>query len=1014
MPVHRPALPALPVRSRGLCHVRFGLLPVAFAVASYAAPRPSAQGHPLADAALHARLSTWQANAGSTNNGRAALRGSVFDPDNAVIPGATITLAAASGALSTVRSASDGSYVFRNVSAGSYTLTVKATGFATFVRAGIQIGSLPQTVDAKLAIADQATVIDVTGGDNRVSTDQDQNASSTVLKGKDLDALSDDPDELSNELTALAGPSAGPNGGQIYIDGFTGGQLPPKSSIREIRTNRNPFSAEYDRAGFGRVEIFTKPGTDNFHGSVQVNGSDRIFNTGSPFVSSNTFQPDYHTVFGFGSLTGPINKKASFTLSGSLRNIQDNAVVNPPAILATGPGSGTPCGPGQAGCTIFQSIDGTGFNAVQPIPQRRWDITPRVDVALGEKNTLTTRFRYEHNSAQNSNIGNLDLLSTGFDTNSAETSIQVSDTQIVSAKVINETRFEYRRSTSEQTPFSTAPTLLVQGAFTGGGNAAGLSHDAQNHIEVQNYTSVGLAKHFIRFGGRLRTTSENNTTTAGANGTFTYSSIQDYQAGNLSQFTQTSISQGSVSLRATDLGLYAEDDWKIRPNLTFSYGLRFETQNYIHDQADFAPRFSVAYALGKKTVLRAGTGIFYDRFLLPSEFNVLRNNGLNQQEYILTPPAPSAGGRTNYLPADCTPLTPANCPLVASGNSIRRTIADNLRAPYTMQTNAGLDQQLFTGASLSVNYQFIRGVHQFVSEVANFGDFAPGTGTLYQYQSEGVFNQNQLVTNLNYRRGKASFGGYYILNFAKSDTAGTNSFSTQPGNLGADYGRASFDTRNRAFLFGSVTLPYLVTLSPLLVANAGAPFNITTGTDRNRDTILNDRAYSVATGTAVPLDASGNPVAGAAVKTLDGCGTFASFAPAGVTTPAPVNACTGPAAFTLNLRIAKTFGFGETKSKGAESGGPGGPTGAAAIQGGPGGHGPHGGGRGGPSGANSSKRFNATLGAQVQNVFNVVDRSVPTGTLSSPSFGTSTQLAGSIFSSDSAVRRVFLQLSFSF
>ena len=93
-----------------------------------------------------------------------------------------------------------------------------------------------------------------------------------MIKGKDLDALSDDPDELQSELTALAGPSAGPNGGQIYIDGFTGGQLPPKSSIREIRINQNPFSAQYDKLGYGRIEILTKPGTDKFHGIVMMNG----------------------------------------------------------------------------------------------------------------------------------------------------------------------------------------------------------------------------------------------------------------------------------------------------------------------------------------------------------------------------------------------------------------------------------------------------------------------------------------------------------------------------------------------------------------------------------------------------------------------------------------------------------------------------------------------------------------------------------------------------------------------
>ena len=105
-----------------------------------------------------------------------------------------------------------------------------------------------------------------------ISTAPDANASAVIIKGEDLNALSDDPDELQNELTALAGPAAGPNGGQIYIDGFTGGQLPPKSSIREIRVNQNPFSAEYDRLGYGRIEIFTKPGTDQLHGEFQVGG----------------------------------------------------------------------------------------------------------------------------------------------------------------------------------------------------------------------------------------------------------------------------------------------------------------------------------------------------------------------------------------------------------------------------------------------------------------------------------------------------------------------------------------------------------------------------------------------------------------------------------------------------------------------------------------------------------------------------------------------------------------------
>ena len=159
-------------------------------------------------------------------------------------------------------------------------------GFATYTATGIAMGAVNgMTLNAKLQIGVQSQVITVSSDSVQLSVDPDSNASAVVLTGKDLDALSDDPDELSNELTALAGPAAGPNGGQIYVDGFTGGQLPPKSSIREIRINQNPFSAEYDQLGYGRVEIFTKPGTDKMHGNFQVNGNPSQFNSGNPLAT---------------------------------------------------------------------------------------------------------------------------------------------------------------------------------------------------------------------------------------------------------------------------------------------------------------------------------------------------------------------------------------------------------------------------------------------------------------------------------------------------------------------------------------------------------------------------------------------------------------------------------------------------------------------------------------------------------------------------------------------------------
>jgi len=151
------------------------------------------------------------------------------------------------------------------------------------------------------------------------------NASAIVLRGADLDALSDNPDDLAADLAALAGPAAGPNGGATFIDGFSGGQLPPKESIREIRINQNPFSAEYDRLGFGRIEILTKPGTDKFHGQAFMNYGDENFNSRNPFSPDKAF---YQQKFFGGNFSGPLSKKSSFFIDAERRSISDNAVIN--------------------------------------------------------------------------------------------------------------------------------------------------------------------------------------------------------------------------------------------------------------------------------------------------------------------------------------------------------------------------------------------------------------------------------------------------------------------------------------------------------------------------------------------------------------------------------------------------------------------------------------------------------------------------------------------------------------
>jgi hypothetical protein len=953
--------------------------------------------------------------------GGATVHGAVTDPDTAFIPGATITLTPATGKALTCQSQSDGTYVLKDVASGVYSVTVTMQGFASYVKQGLRIAAGQSlTLDVKMAIEEQSQVVQVTASSAQVSVDADNNASSTTIKGKDLEALSDDPDELSSELTALAGPAAGPNGGQIYVDGFTGGQLPPKSSIREIRINQNPFSAQYDKLGYGRVEVFTKPGTDKFHGQFNLQGIDSALNTGNPLLNAFNSagqplqkQPPYHTIFVLGNITGPLSKIASFTLSGSHRAIQDNNLVS--ATVLSGLSilnSNFDCPSGQLSCN---------YSVANPEPQSRTDISPRIDLGLGDKNTLVTRLQYEQNDQNNVGVGGLVLPSAGYYSSASEATVQISDTQIVSPRVINETRFEFERDLASETALSTAPTIQVQGNFTGGGANTGSSSDHQIHLEEQNYTSIQLAKNFIRFGGRLRSTRDANSTTAGTNGEFTYScllnalcqgaatSLQNDQA---SQFTQTEVLH-PVLATLVDLGLYAEDDWKAKPNLSISYGVRYETQNHLADHHDFAPRVSLRYGVGPaksspKTVINVGFGIFYDRYVLANVMNTLESNGKNQIQTQLS-----------TVPADCTPQNITACTGTSSGGNKTYSASSNLRSPYTLHYAVGVDQQLFRGATLSVNYVRADGEHQFYSENLNSPTslvngtpvypIPPAAGghplVLDQYESGGIFHQNQLIANVNIRSSRFfSVGGYGVLNYARSDTNGITSFpSINPYDIREDYGRATFDTRYRAFLYGTANLPYAITVSPIIILSAGTPYNITTGNDNNQDGQFNDRpAFGPSNG--IPAGTPGT-------NTIAGCGSFVTPSAASPS-PIPINLCSGPKQFVMNLRLTKTFGFGPKTGAAAAAQGPGGPGGRGIPGGGGAGRGP--GGPGGFSGASTGRRFNLAFGVQALNVFNNVDLSTPNGQLTSQQFGRSTQLAGNPFTSNDAARRISLQTSFTF
>src|SRR5579863_5833741 len=985
-----------------------------FSSATFAATAVSSSARPNAQSAAQTAAQV----------GTGTIRGQVTDPSAAAVVGASIIATAEDGTSLAATTNRDGVFELKGVAPGKYTVEVIAKGFALYKNDAVQVAAgQVQQLNASLIIETEQQQVTVSEQPGAVDVAPTNNAGAIVINGAALDALPDDPDELQTDLTALAGPSAGPNGGQFYIDGFTAGQLPPKSAIREIRINQNPFSAQYDKVGYGRIEIFTKPGTDKWHGGFSVNGNDSAFNSKNPFFNSSeasgTPYPGYYSVQYSGNIGGPLSKKASFFFTEDIRDINDLGIVN---ALQVNP-------------TTFEV---TPFSAAVPNPKTRYNIGPRLDYALTKNNTLTVRYQYYRNNETNDGVGGFNLPSQGYNDLSTEQTLQVGDTQIFGTKVVNETRFQYLREQSTQTPNSIAPTIIVPLAFNGGGYSGGLINDTTNNYEFQNYTSVQFTKHFLKFGVRLRGSTDSNSSTGGFNGTYIFPSVTAYVdtlqgVPSANQFTVTANPANTtlpanpfVHVSQVDVGLYVEDDWRIRPNITLSYGLRFESQNNISNHADWAPRLGFAWGIGgggktaPKTILRAGFGVFYDRFTLPYVLEEDRLSGTNLAEYVV--PSPNF---FNSNPGAPPLLTPGPTELFTSYKP-----NPNLHAPYVAQTAVSLERQLTKVANLSISYLNSVGNDQLLTNninapnnpSANYPYYLnPAAATrptpfenIYQYESGAIFRQNQLFVQSRVQAGqKVMLFAYYVLNYANSDTSGANSFPSNPANIMQDYGRASFDTRNRFFLGGSVALPWGLRFSPFLIASSGSPYNVTLSQDLIGSSQLNQRpSFSTAP-------------AGGAIITVPGFGTFNTL-PGANATPIPVNAFTGPNHFTLNLRLAKTFNLGPENKGGGSGGGGGGGFRGGGGGGRGGGANPVGGGAPAVGGNTSTKRYSVTLSVNARNVFNDVNLMNPSAVLNPPAvaggnasfnaafFGVSNQLQGGPFSWGAANRQVYLQAGFSF
>src|SRR5262245_1432341 len=537
------------------------------------------------------------------------LEGQVVDQGGGRIPGADVILRDVGGIENSIKSDREGNFAFSGLAPGRYTVRVVASGFAPYQNERITVSAGGRTpLSIMLRVAPGSEQITVTTSDD--SALERLNPTLT-LRGAALDALPDSPGGLEAALRSLSGQSSDPGGPEILINGFPGGRLPPKSSIREIRINQDAFSAQYAKPGTGRIEIFTKPAIDTVHGSLYSYFNDESMNSRNPFVPSRS--PYQSRLYG-GNLSGPIvAKRASFFFDYDQREADDNAVIAATILNAN-----------------FMPVP---FNATALVPQLSSNLSTRVDSQLSAKQTLSVRYGYSSGHSSNAGIGGFSLPSRAYETSNNEHSLQVMET-VTGLKAINEMRFRYVRQYRGQFGDNTVPVIQVPEAFVDGGSEIGTSTRRQDVWELNNVTMWVLGNHSMRAGLQVHGARISDLSPRNFGGTFTFAgrtapllnaageierdasglpilesitTLESYRrtlflrqlgfdteeirehGGEPSQF---SIAGGEAGARIHhyDGNIFFQDDWRVASNFRISSGIRYEAQTHVKRNLDFAPR----------------------------------------------------------------------------------------------------------------------------------------------------------------------------------------------------------------------------------------------------------------------------------------------------------------------------------------------------------------------------------------------------------------------------------------
>lgn len=753
----------------------------------------------------------------------------ILDATGAVLADAPVDLVAADNTRQSTRSDSRGQFRFDRVRPGQYRIEARFEGFAPKsvpIRVGTR-SAAPVSISLELAaisqevtVSNQAASVTTAAGENRdaVTVDQQLLESLPIF----------DQDYIGTLSRFLDSGSAGTNGVTLLVNGVEVNSLGVSASaIGRIQINQDPYSAEYFRPGRGRIEVFTKPGNERYQGTLNVTFRDAHLNARDPFSPVQT--PEQRRIFE-GSFGGPLRRLpgTSFIVSGNIDQEDLIAVVH-----ATGLS-----GPIQE-------------NVSQPL--RHGLLSLGVTHQYGERHIISLRGSYEDERNGNQGVGGTTLASAGTNMEHVEQNLVYSHQTVFSTRLLNQFRLLLGHEVEPTESVMPGTKIIVPDTLTTGSAQADLGR-TEHHFNLTESLTWTAGRHIIRTGFNVPDWSRRGfNDRRNFDGTFYFSTLDDYAAGRPYLFTQQQ-GDGHLVFLEKVLGGFFQDEIAVRPNLSLVLGVRYDYQNYFHDPHNIAPRTSLAWApqQGGATAIRAGTGFFYDRSGPFPIADLLYSRDAKLVRYVVDNPSypnplPPGSGATQ--PRSLVQLDPS------SG------------FPYTWQFSVGVEQQIRPKTTLSVTYIGSRGVASFRSRDVNAprpplytGRPDPGFGVIRQIETTGRLRSNTLQVSL---RGNLSnvFTGstQYSWTNASNDTAGISAFPSNNYILAGEFGPADFEQRHRLDLLGTIHPGALFNLGVSVSLYAGKPYSLITGRDDFQDGIANDR----------PAGVRRNSLRGPAYTTLD-------------------------------------------------------------------------------------------------------------------------------------------------